>query len=198
MTYAEKHTDQIFDSRLRQCLSLLTDTTPPHPNHNVTPTHIEPDQYNPWNNSTKKSQAPEDGYINIETCWTLNKEIIKQVTSNWSLFTQLFLSLFLRNLPRPVQSYPGRREGRHTHTDWWQHIADWSSVICSCHLLVLCERTEIHFALIYTETANIRTTALFRLFIQRHTIWNGYHQANFKTVKEKDTWLTLCRRSVQA
>jgi len=33
--------------------------------HNVTPTHIEPEQYNPWNNSTNKSQAPEDGCINI-------------------------------------------------------------------------------------------------------------------------------------
>ena len=40
-------------------------TTPPKPNHNVTPTHIEPEQYNPWNNSTNKSQAPEDGCINI-------------------------------------------------------------------------------------------------------------------------------------
>ena len=40
-------------------------TTPPQPNHNVTPTHIEPEQYNPWNNSTNKSQAPEDGCINI-------------------------------------------------------------------------------------------------------------------------------------
>ena len=47
------------------CFSLHTDTTPPQPNHNVTPTHIEPDQYNPWNNSTNKSQAPEDGCINI-------------------------------------------------------------------------------------------------------------------------------------
>jgi len=28
-------------------------------------THIEPEQYNPWNNSTNKSQAPEDGCINI-------------------------------------------------------------------------------------------------------------------------------------
>ena len=39
----------------------------PHhqPNHNVTPTHIEPEQYNPWNNSTNKTQAPEDGCINI-------------------------------------------------------------------------------------------------------------------------------------
>jgi len=26
--------------------NLHTDTTPPQPNHNVTPTHIEPEQYN--------------------------------------------------------------------------------------------------------------------------------------------------------
>ena len=37
----------------------------PQPNHNITPTPIEPEQYNPWNNSTNKSQAPEDGCINI-------------------------------------------------------------------------------------------------------------------------------------
>jgi len=36
------------------------------PNHNVTPTHIEPEQYNPWNNTTNKSQAPENGCINIQ------------------------------------------------------------------------------------------------------------------------------------
>ena len=48
-----------------QIISLHTDTTPPQPNHNVTPTHIEPQQYNPWNNSTNKSQAPKDGFINI-------------------------------------------------------------------------------------------------------------------------------------
>jgi len=45
--------------------SLHKDTTPPQSNHNVTPKHIEPEQYNPWNNSTNKSQAPEDGCINI-------------------------------------------------------------------------------------------------------------------------------------
>ena len=45
--------------------SLHTDTTPPQPNHNVTPAHIEPEQYNPWNNSTNKLQAPEHGCINI-------------------------------------------------------------------------------------------------------------------------------------
>jgi hypothetical protein len=45
--------------------SLHKDTTPPQPNHTVTPTHIEPEQYNPWNNSTNKLQAPEDGCTNI-------------------------------------------------------------------------------------------------------------------------------------
>ena len=47
------------------CFSLHKDTTPPQPNHNVTPTCIVPEQYNTWNNSTNKSQAPEDGCINI-------------------------------------------------------------------------------------------------------------------------------------
>ena len=30
-----------------ECLSLYTDTTPPQPNQKVTPTHFEPEQYNP-------------------------------------------------------------------------------------------------------------------------------------------------------
>jgi len=35
--------------RLKQelCFSLHPDTTPPQPNHNLTPIHIEPEQYNP-------------------------------------------------------------------------------------------------------------------------------------------------------
>ena len=48
-----------------QAEALVPDTTPPQPNHNITPTHIEPEKYNPWNNSTNKSLAPEDGCINI-------------------------------------------------------------------------------------------------------------------------------------
>jgi len=51
--------------RLKQCFSLHTDTTPPQPNHNTTPTHIEPELYNPCNNSSNKWQAPEDGCINF-------------------------------------------------------------------------------------------------------------------------------------
>jgi hypothetical protein len=32
---------------VKHCFSLHPDTTPPKPNHNVTPTHIVPEQYNP-------------------------------------------------------------------------------------------------------------------------------------------------------
>ena len=44
------------------CFNLHKDTTPPQTYHNVTPTHIEPGQYNPRNNSARKSQAP-DGWM---------------------------------------------------------------------------------------------------------------------------------------
>jgi len=50
---------------IRMQVEALVLHTPPQPYHNVTPTHIEPDRYNPWNNSAHKSQAPEDGSINI-------------------------------------------------------------------------------------------------------------------------------------
>jgi len=35
------------------------------PHHTITPTHIEPEQYNLWNNSSNKLQAAEDGCTNI-------------------------------------------------------------------------------------------------------------------------------------
>jgi len=44
-----------------------------------------------WNNSTTKSQAPEIDVLTSETCWALNNEIIKQVTSSWSLFIQRYI-----------------------------------------------------------------------------------------------------------
>ena len=46
--------------RLRHCLSLRKDTTPPQLNHTVTPTHIEPEQY-----THTQLQAPEDECTNI-------------------------------------------------------------------------------------------------------------------------------------
>jgi hypothetical protein len=43
------------------------DTTPPQPNHTVTPTHIEPEQYN-----HTQSQAPED------ECTSIRNMLIKK------------------------------------------------------------------------------------------------------------------------
>ena len=56
---------------LNNCFSLHKDTTPPQPNHTVTPTHIEPEQHNSWNNATNKSQAPEDGCTNIRIMFSI-------------------------------------------------------------------------------------------------------------------------------
>jgi len=56
-----------------QAEAVHTDTTTPQPNHNVTLTHIEPEQYNPWYNSTNKSQAPEDGCINIRNMLSIKQ-----------------------------------------------------------------------------------------------------------------------------
>ena len=73
----------------RQCFSLHKDTTPPQPNHIVTPTHIEPEQYNTWNKSTVSRKLLKMDVLTFETCWAVNGEIIKLVTSSWSIFIQL-------------------------------------------------------------------------------------------------------------
>ena len=85
--------------------SLHKDTTPPQPNHTVTPTHIEPEQYNTWNNSTNKSQAPKDGCTNIRNMLSISNEIKKQVASCWSIFIQLTKCFSMYN--REVVSLPG-------------------------------------------------------------------------------------------
>ena len=71
-----------------QCFSLHKDTTPPQPNHTVTPTHIKPEEYNTWDKSIISSKLLKMNVITFETCWTVNSEIIKQVTSSWSIFIQ--------------------------------------------------------------------------------------------------------------
>jgi len=73
--------------RLKQCFSLHTDTTPPQPNHNVTPTHIEPDTTHEVTLRISHKLLRMD-VLTSETCSALNKVIIKQVASRWSLFTQ--------------------------------------------------------------------------------------------------------------
>ena len=80
--------------RLKLCFSLHKDTTPPQPNHTVTPTHIEPEQYNTWNKSTISRKLLKMDVLTFETCWAVNSEKIKQVISSWSIFIQLGIFVF--------------------------------------------------------------------------------------------------------
>ena len=70
------------------CFSLHKDTTPPQPNHTVTPTHIEPEQYNTWNESAISRKLLKMDALTFETCWAINNEIIKRMTSSWSIVIQ--------------------------------------------------------------------------------------------------------------
>ena len=51
-----------------QCFSLHKDTTPPQPNHTVTPTHTGPEQY-----THTQSQAPEDECTSIRNMLSSKK-----------------------------------------------------------------------------------------------------------------------------
>ena len=47
------------------------------------------EQYNTWNKSTICRKLLKMDVLTFETCWALNNEIIKQVTSTWFNFIQL-------------------------------------------------------------------------------------------------------------
>ena len=71
--------------RLKHCFSLHKDTTPPQPNHTVTPTHIEPEQYNTWNKSTINRKFLKMDVLTFETCWVQLKHCFslhKNTTQN--------------------------------------------------------------------------------------------------------------------
>jgi hypothetical protein len=71
-----------------KCFSLHKDTTPPQPNHIVTPTHVEPEHYNTWNKYTVSRKLLKMDVLTFETCWAVNSETIKRVTSSWYTFIQ--------------------------------------------------------------------------------------------------------------
>ena len=71
------------------CIPYRCSVCAPQPNHTVTPTHIEPEQYNTWNKSTISLKLLKMAVLTFETCWAVNSEIMKQVTSSRSIFIQL-------------------------------------------------------------------------------------------------------------
>jgi len=82
-----RHRSKICRNTLSKTTTHVTTKHMPLNKHANAITSILTEQYNPWNNSTYKSQAPDDGCINIRNMLALNNEIIKQVH-------QVGLSLF--------------------------------------------------------------------------------------------------------
>ena len=89
--FTAHHFSNVSTSIFRRtaCFSLHKVTTPPQPNHTVKSTHIAPEQHNTWNKSTTSRKLLKMDVLAFETCWAVNSEIIKQVTSSWSIFIQL-------------------------------------------------------------------------------------------------------------
>jgi len=46
---------------------------PPQPNHNETPTHIETRTHDQWCDTIEKSQAPDDGCINVQNMLSIEE-----------------------------------------------------------------------------------------------------------------------------
>ena len=67
-----------------------------------TPTHIGPDQCNPWNNSAHKSQAPEDGYINIRNMLSIKQRNNK--ASDTKLIS-LYSTIKMMHAPINIKNY---------------------------------------------------------------------------------------------
>jgi len=60
-------------------------------------TSILTEKYNTWNKSTISRKLLKMDVLTFETCWAVNGEIIKRVTSSWSIFIE-FPNYHRRNL----------------------------------------------------------------------------------------------------
>jgi len=70
--------------------------------------------------------------LTSETCWALCKEIIKQGTSSWSLFTQLVRTAFIWTIRQRVVVIPYRRFGANYRSYLQGHAGPEMSVR-NCH-----------------------------------------------------------------
>ena len=83
--------------------NLHKDTTPPQPNHTVTPTHIEPEKYSTWNKSTIIRKLLKMDVLTFETRWAVNGEIIKRVTSDIKLvYLYSTITLHVSDITAPI------------------------------------------------------------------------------------------------
>jgi hypothetical protein len=129
--------------RLKHCFILHKVTTPPQPNHTVTPTHIEPEQYNPCNKSIIIRKLLKMDVLTFETCWAVNSEIIKEVISSWSLFIQIryvFCAFIIPLFCVVLETWCKRSYHLLSHKVWELYItdflcraSDFRSLRCSCY-----------------------------------------------------------------
>jgi len=47
------------------------------------------EKYNTWNKSTVGRELLKMDVLTFETCWAVNGELVKRVTSSWSIFIQI-------------------------------------------------------------------------------------------------------------
>ena len=80
---------------------LITNHSPLNKDTNAK-TSILTEQYNTWNKSTIIRKLLKMDVLTCETCWAVNGEIMKQVTSNWSIFIQHILCWITFNPPRKL------------------------------------------------------------------------------------------------
>jgi hypothetical protein len=69
------------------CIRIPHHTTPAEPRRNTNTYRTR--AINTWNKSTISRKLLKMDVLTFETCWAVNSEIIKQVTSRWSLFIHL-------------------------------------------------------------------------------------------------------------
>ena len=147
------------------------DTTPPQPNHTVTPTHIELEQYNTWNKYTISRKLLRIDILTFETYWAVNSEIIKRVTSSWSIFILLWNVMIIRPVGVCLLHVDGQTDRQIDRQD--EVYSSYS----------LCERAKKNGDLLHKitrkhdKTQNHRT---YSVFIQRYELWASVVGFRFK------------------
>jgi len=89
-------------------------------------TSILKEQYNTWNKSTISCKLLKMDVLTFKTCWAVNSEIIKQVTSSWSISIQLESLEF--NSQQEVKKFPAfYGTWRFIIVSTWVHGPGWHS-----------------------------------------------------------------------
>ena len=154
--------------------SLHTDTTPPQPHCNVTSTHIEPDTTHEVTQRISRKLLRMD-VLTSETCWALNKVILKQVASSWSLFTQPQMSL---NTTYEMANWRLVSLRRYFERLCGQQPLDCSSVPFTVQIRTLLPTTELSMSSQHqhwrTYGTRVQNGTRKEIFVTRHSLLSHF------------------------